>query len=214
MGEASRRRQEDREGRQRLIAWLEQAKEDAKDVLKAEFGTPLGRTQSSYLSYDKLDQVRIYPAPKGGWHADVILKDLPPGIPNAMGTPVETPCKTREDAEKVGRGILAGVVAQIEKNGKQAPLPPVFLLHGYSFPLVPKVFEAAAQLDFMGGYGSDLRAVARLEEVIDALFPDGFDVNQFNNFDNDRKATLLAVLHQCVLSGLFRYPMRKDGELR
>lgn len=214
MGEAHRKAQEAREGRQRLVAWLEQAKEDAREVLKAEYGTPLGRAQSSYLSYDKLDMVLIYPAPKGGWHADVVLKDMPPGIPNSIGTRVETPCKTREEAEMAGRGILAGIVAQIEQNGKQEPLPPVFLLHGWKFPLIPGFFMFALRAMPAGfnGYGSPLQAAVRIEQALGELCPRGFDGHEFNGWSQDKKAELLSVLHIAVLSGLFCYPMRKDGE--
>lgn len=52
----------------------------------------------SRLTEANLEGVHIYPAPLGGWHADIAFKDMPPGIPQVVGTPKAMPCNSREDA--------------------------------------------------------------------------------------------------------------------
>lgn len=207
-------RQQMREGRQRLIAWLREAQEHPDEgVLSPD--SPLGKATFGHVTMENLDALLIYPAPKGGWHCDLLLKNVPPGVPNSFGTPVQSPLKTREEAEERGHMMLAAVLSYIAANKPNEKPEPVFMLHNYKFPLLPDVFEAALQimpeLREEGPYGSELRAVARIEEVLEELFPRGFDVDAFNAMDPDHKATLLSVLHGAALNGVFRYPPLKHG---
>jgi hypothetical protein len=72
-------------GRRLLKELLPWARSEAKkDSLKFEPKSALGRASMSHVSEDKLDAVMIYPAPKGGWHGDVVLKGVPPGVPDAF----------------------------------------------------------------------------------------------------------------------------------
>jgi hypothetical protein len=201
-----------REGHQRLTAWLPQALDQAKDGFGGEM-SPLARATFAAVTLDNLEAVMIYPAPKGGWHADVTLKGVPPGVPNALGTPVQTPCRTQEEAETIGRGLLATVVSLIQAKS-QEPAPPVFMLLGWTIPLIPEVFsEALKQMPWGkdGPYGTALQASARVEQILEELCPEGFNGDDFNKWPREKETQLMAVLHTAVLSGLFRYPMPKDG---
>ena len=213
MGEAQRRRQEYREGRQRLVAWLSEV-EDSDDMVEPLSG--LAKATFNAMTMDNLDAILIYQAPKGGWHCDLVLKDMPPGVPNSFGTRVETPCKTREEAEEVGRGLLAATIIHIKARQKPEKPTPVFLLHGAEFKLLPEIFEITRQMmpDMLsdgGPYKTAIGAIHRIESVLEQLFPNGFDPDAFNNMDRDRQIVLLSVLHGATLAGVFRYPLRKDG---
>jgi hypothetical protein len=56
-----------------------------------------------------IEAVMIYQARPGapvGWHADVMFgRELPP-LSNIIGTPVDSPCQTREEAEARALGLL------------------------------------------------------------------------------------------------------------
>lgn len=207
-------------GRRLLRELLPWAKAEArKGEAKFKATSSLGSATASYVSLENLDALLITPAPLGGWHADVVFKYTPPGIPNTMGTPVERPMRTRQEAEEAGKSILVMVCAIAASNeaAKPPPAPPAFLLNGYSFKLVPEFFELS--LTIMpggaggpnGGYPSKERAIERIEETLTELCPEGFDGKAFNGWDQDRKCALLTVLHIAALTGVFAYPPRRDA---
>lgn len=210
MGEAQRKRQEWREGRQRMVAWLSEVVEDSEGKMMPLTG--LGKATFNAMTMDNLDAILVYQGPRGGWHCDIVLKDLPQGVPNSFGTRVETPCKTREEAEQIGRILLAGVLGHIKTRQKPEKPVPVFLLHGAEFKLLPKIFDLTSRVMQDGGpYKTVIGAIARIESVLEQLFPGGFDPEAFNKMDRDRQILLLSVLHGATLAGVFRYPLRKDG---
>jgi hypothetical protein len=203
-----------RQGRRLLRELLPWAKaESRKAEVETEIGSALGRSVVTYLTEDNLDALLIYPAPKGGWHADVVLKSVPPGVPNVFGTPVENPCRTRAEAEERGKDLLVSLLQLAAKNVGAEPAAPVFMLHDWTFPLKTDVLPQALTLmpEFASGYGSPLQASARVEAALDELCPEGFDGKAFDAWPHDKKARLWAVLHIAALSGLFVYPMRRDA---
>jgi hypothetical protein len=44
------------------------------EVDRFELASPLGEAQLPYVTEDNLSAILIYQAPKGGWHADLLLK--------------------------------------------------------------------------------------------------------------------------------------------
>jgi hypothetical protein len=199
-----------REGRQRLVEWFEEAQERAKGAEFQAKLSPLAEATFSTITVDNIHAVVIYPAPKGGWHADVLLENVPPGVSTRYGSQVEYPLATREEAEKFGKTMLASIIALVTRGVPKSS--PVFLLHGYRFKLFEDFLETGRRIA-PDGYGSELKAVARIEETLERLCPGGFDPVSFNeDWSHDDKASLLAVLHTAVLTGVFRYPLREHGE--
>lgn len=202
-------------GRRRLKNLLPWARaEVAKRGYETAEKSPLFLAVAPYLTEDNFDALVIYEAPRGGWHADLLLKKVPPGITNVVGTPVQSPCRTKDEAENFAKNILMMACYQSEHGDKTAHMP-AFLLYGWEFPL-PLMPELAAALTEDAhvtsrlGYGTDFQAAVRVEKAIDELFPNGFDGDLFNQADDKKKAKLIAVLHRAALSGLFRYPRLTD----
>lgn len=207
-------------GRRLLRELLPWARAEArKGEAKFESRSALGAATAAYVTLENLDALLITPAPLGGWHADIVFKHTPPGVPNTMGTPVERPMRTRQEAEEAGKNILVMVCAIAASNeaAKPPPAPPVFLLSGWACKLVPEVFE----LSLMGmpdgaggpngGYTSKEHAIERIEETLAELCPEGFDGKAFNAWDPAKKAELISVLHIAALTGVFAYPPRRDA---
>lgn len=203
-------------GRRLLRQLLPWARAEArKPEFEVKLGSALGETTAAYVREDNLDALMIYPAPKGGWHADVVLKHVPPGIPNVMGTRVEQPLRTRAEAEEAGKSLLIFMVKLCERAKSTGD--PVFLLHGWAFTLSLKVFELALKAmpegagGPSGGYETKEQAIERIEDVLAELCPDGFDGEAFNGWSPIRKARLLGVLTVAALTGVYVYPPRHDA---
>lgn len=202
-----------RAGERRLRELLPWARaESRKGDNSLDVKSALGGAAVTYVTEDNLDAFLIYEGPRGGWHADIVLKSVPPGLPDTFGTKVEAPCRTRAEAEATGKDILVSLLATAAKNSAEPPAKaePVFILNGWKFPLFsePLVIGRAMGLD---DYGTKLQAYARVERVLDELCPEGFDGHAFNKWPLDKQAQLLAVLSIATLSGLFVYPMRQDA---
>jgi hypothetical protein len=194
-----------------LLPWARA--EASKDDSKAEIESALGKAAVTYLTEENLDALIIYPAPKGGWHADIVLKTVPPGIPNVFGTPVAHPCRTRAEAEDTGKRLLVSLLILAGRNAGAKPAPPVFMLDGWTFKLLPELYDVAlaAFPDRVNGYGTKLQAAGRVEAALDQLCPEGFDGDTYNTWPREKQAQLLTVIHIAVLSGLYAWPMRQDA---
>lgn len=200
-----------------LLPWARAEARKGDTQFSAE--SKLGTVTASYVTEANLDALVIYPAPLGGWHADVVFKHTPPGVPNTMGSPVEHPLRTRREAEEMGKRLLVMLCTMAARNAaaKVAPADPVFLLHGLAFTLMPKLYELALAAmpegagGSEGGYETKERAIERIEEVLGNICPDGFDGDVFNSLDRGQKAEILTVLHIAALTGVFAYPPRRDA---
>ena len=174
----------------------------------------LGRAINPSLRVDNLDAVLIYEAPLGGWHADIVLKTTPIGVPNVFGTRVETPCATRQEAHERAVQMVMGVIVadeQAQANPQPAPSP-VFLFHGTPIDLSPDVLESVArQFPQQSGYGDAATALIRLHAMEQTLFPAGPPTEAIS-LSTDAIAEFLTVIHLAALSGVFRYPPRKPGQ--
>ena len=191
-------------GRRLLKILLPRAKELlAEKKLSWQPMSGLGRAQAPYLRIDNVDAVIIYQAPKGGWHGDVVLRSVPPGVPDTLGSPVENPCPTRESAVELVTGLLAQIM-----GGDAAAMeagPPVFLFHGFEFSLMPELLEIAP------AHTSVERALIRLAEIERTLFPNGVPDGEIA-LEGEPLARLVSVIYMAAKTGVFRYPPKFDAE--
>jgi hypothetical protein len=175
----------------------------------------LAESMRGYVFEDNLDFIRIYPAPLGGWHCDVVLKNVPLGAPNSLGTPVANPLPTRSAAEDHAFLLLVSILKfQQLPQRPSAPSTPVFMLYDWTFHLIPELFEAAVNV-FGADVGYDSKDIAeeRIEAILQTLCPQGHreGLANFNKWSWDDKADLLKVLHLAALTHVYVYPLRKDG---
>jgi hypothetical protein len=196
-----------------LLPWARAELDKLGDKVSFKLESALGQATATYVTEDNLDALLIYRAPRGGWHADVLFKKVPPGVPNVMGTPVASPCRTRSEAEEMAKRLLVTVLSIARQNKAPSPADPVFKLYDYVFTIPPQLLPLALAVmpEYATGYGSPLQASARVEQALEALCPEGFDGATFSDWPHDKKAKLLAVLAISTLSGLYVYPMRQHG---
>lgn len=163
----------------------------------------LGRAMGPYLRIDNVDAVMIYQAPKGGWHGDVVLRSVPPGVPNTLGSPVENPCPTRELAVELATGLLAQIIGGVDAGTETGP--PVFLFHGFEFTLMPELMKLAPACE------SVEHALSRLAEIEQTVFPDRIPNTQIT-LEGEPLVRLMAVIYMAAKTGVFRYPPKLDAE--
>lgn len=113
-------RRELREGRDRLKSWMPRlrAKIDLSDTSESmEPTSMIAQAITDRLTEKNFDAVIIRES-HGGWHADVLLKGLPAGIGNVLGTPEEEPLASRMEAEKAAVMILRGLLRIALENAR------------------------------------------------------------------------------------------------
>lgn len=190
----------------RLIA---RADDEPKDRFKATFSSPIAKAQKPYITRDNLGGMLVYPAPLGGWHADLVLKKTPPGVLNSFGTPVTDPPKTKEEAMRVAYGLVQIALAMAAENeaapSEAEPADPAFILCDVIvFPLHPELLRRMAAA---APPPNEVRALRRLEEVMMQLFGRHDPTfEEVDTLDHERRSLLLSVIYIAALHGILRYP--------
>jgi len=207
---------EDAEARRLLQEVLPWAREQlATADTRAESSSTLGETTFAHITEDKFEGLYIYQGPKGGWHADITFRNMPRGIANAIGSPVESPFRTRAEAEGAGKQLVVLALEVSRKNAERAAAEkpdPVFRLYDLEFKLRSDLPSALVHFmpELLAGYGSPLQAAGRIESLLDEMCPRGFNAHVFKKWDMEKQMKLIAVLQCSVVSGLYVYPPRQD----
>ena len=209
-----------RQGKRRLRAMLPSARVDAArmDGSEMKSASALYDAQRPYVTEDNLDTLVIYPAPLGGWHCDLVLRDVPHMVPNTLGSPVGQPFRTLADAEEFARTLLAMAVylsRQAVPASRPGHAPPgaAFLLRGITIRLRPDVVAKAlgGAPEGAGRYPSKAVAIARIEDVLALYLPGEVTLERFNAMGRNEMARVMTVLHMAALTGVFAYPARVDA---
>ena len=88
-----------------------------------------------HLLVQYLEAVRIYPAPAGGYHGDLMFYNVPDGAPNVLGTATTCPEPTRAAAEDKVVRMLAMLIYRQSRRSFQPPAPDhvIFEFYGSGF---------------------------------------------------------------------------------
>ena len=193
-----------REGKRLLRELLPAARVRAKsEAMEATGLSALGRAQLQHITEARLHALVIYAGPLGGWHADLLLRHMPIGVPTILGTPSHRPKHTREEALAAGERLLTMALVQAAKP-KQAEVPPAFLLYGAAITLMPELLERLRDT-FPDLFECDpAEYLARLQKVVG----DSFEPEAFNALPDLEKVKVLLPVHLLVLRGVFAYPER------
>ena len=165
----------------------------------AEARIPAAAALLPHITENNLRSLMVYRVEKG-WVADLVLVDLPGGLPNRVGIPEREALPTEEEAVAEGFDMLVGLLTVSEF--------PIFELCGYSVPL------ARANLDSIRkskparniGYRSLDDARARICSVLQDYLPGGFTLGGFFALPEEESRHITAVLHLAALSGVVFYP--------
>jgi hypothetical protein len=194
-------REQGRDLLQSLLPWAREEAERLRSSGEIYIGA-LARAQVAYVTEENLEALVIYEAPEGGWHADVVLKEVPSGVPNCFGSPTEDPLPTYDAAMEIGKKTLVMLLVLAATDMEAGP--PVFILDGNVFELSVDI------LAWAHGYGSPERAAERLKVYLAAHFRDGaFDGPAYLALPRNDRNQLLTILHMAAVDGLFRYPCER-----
>lgn len=205
---AGRRRLKELLGRARMAA-----RKDRDGVLEPK--SMLGQSLTDVVEEKHLEALVVYEEGAGRWYGDLVLKGLPVGMPTIMGTPVQHPRATREEAMKDAWHILVAILKAIEER-KRAPRDKpredvrIFELHGCSFSIPGSLIDEMSKKADAFAKGLDYGpedAIAHLERVIEEIMPGGvFDPEVFESLPNEMRLRLYAAMSLALIFGEFRYP--------
>lgn len=205
-------------GRRRLRQLLPWARAEArKRTTPPQTLSMIAKAQRPHFTEANLMALVIYPARLGGWHADLLLHRTPDGISDAIGTPVDQPCRTRNEAEERGKNLLATALQFCEQNAKDAAvrlaeIPPHIIINGWPVPLMPEIYAtmANAMPDLFNQHEEPAEAAQRLGLAL-AEAPGPFHPDLFESWDHDIKRNVMAAAHMAALVGVYRFPPRQDA---
>ncbi len=202
------------QGRQRLQEWLPRARDEAADRLDATFKAQsgLGRALAPYIREDNLDALVVYPAPNGGWHADVIFRSVPQGVADSIGSPVSAPLPTREDAESFLYNILVMILRAEVNKAPASSAPPVFILFDFEFLLDAKLLGELSSPDAIlpESYRTRETGIRIIGEKVATLFPEGITVETVRSLHTRQQAELMVAMTIASVCGVLRFPPRPD----
>lgn len=167
------------EGRSRLARLLPDAKAEAKADLRkggteVEVLTARGQAVDRYIRIDNLEALVVHSSDQG-WYADILLKEVPPGIANVMGTPTSHPLATREEAEEAAATLLRmGAMQSALNTGASADTPETdvrpFSIYDLTIDLPGEAVDMIVGAGAVIGQSRDEMAVysfGRMREVCD-----------------------------------------------
>lgn len=172
----------------------------------------------SHLTLDMFDALVIHEGERGGWLVDLLLRNVPPGFPKIMGTPVASPLASRQEAQDLAPAILA-IFVKLVKMAKKAAAKPVFLFHNHTITLDPEGVKLVVDHldplhdDALGVSSMAVNALDRLAELDAALFPNGFTPERMAKLPRETHYKFLMVIYVASACGIVRYPSPTPGTI-
>jgi hypothetical protein len=219
--------EEIRQGRRRLKRLLPGARAEARRLLREDGGlrpgNPVSQSLLEEIEERNLDALVIRSRGAGRWHADLLFRRLPPGLPTVIGTPEADPLGSEAEAASHGALILAAVVKAIEERrmaGDDRGRREIrfFELHGVSFEFPVPLIEAlaaalAAAPEEIAEVTAEFRT--RLDRRLDRVMGGpGFDGDRWNAAEEEDRIRALADMATLLAVGVFRHPERRDVSSR
>lgn len=200
------------EGRRLLRELLPRARQETMNVDNASMSS-LMKATLPFITEENLDALLVYEAPvTGGWLADLVFKNVPPGVCNIFGTPTGYPHLTREAAIEYGVTLISlALTMSSQKPTVSEDTKPAFLYFGTVFSL------DTAMLGFLiaqgAKYDSIKHAHDRINEVTQSLFRDRRrpTFERIQSLLKDDVARLMSVLYMAAMTGVLRYPPIEPG---
>ncbi|MFG6572146.1 hypothetical protein ACGYLO_11130 [Sulfitobacter sp. 1A13353] len=166
-----------KDGRARLKRLLPEARAYARKAMRnpdiqMQINTAKGMATQRFIRADNFRALVVYRTPRG-WYADLLLKQVPPGVSDVMGTPMSMPHETREEAEEAAVHILQSMCLQsimnegLVSDGSKADVRP-FKLFNISMPLPGEAVDLCVPVMAITGQTvmeARTYALSRLEEA-------------------------------------------------
>lgn len=207
-----------REGRKRLKKLLPAAMREAKKRL----GDGSFEAQQSLMADvvirhaepSNLDGVMVYRTERG-WYADLVMREVPLGASNVMGTPADMPRMSREEAEKDGYQVLVAALfgwmrSKEDANSSSHGDVRVFKLHGRDFPIPGNVVDSArAALEGRGDIiegEADMMRGYLISSLVDIMGGDRFEDDLWKNANDEARMKVVANMTMLLAVGHFFHP--------
>ncbi len=153
--------------------------------------------------------VNIYRGEKGGWFADLVFEALPPGIPEAIGTPVKFPHSSPEEAVEQAVHMMAMLIADEDR-----PRPEPETVKA-AFPFDDIVVSVPSRI--LGEIREAMRAMPALPERKDAmerieafraevLGGERLTMERADALSPRDKTRLMSVVSLALIAGIVRIP--------
>ena len=207
-----------RDGRKRLKKLLPAAMREAKKRLAdGSFEAQqslMADVMIRHAKPDNLDGVMVYRTERG-WYADLVMREVPLGASNVMGTPADMPRMSREEAEKEGYQVLVAALfgwMRSEEDTKPSTQGDVrvFKLHGRDFAIPGSVVDSArAGLEARGDVNEDDADEIRahlVASLVDIMGGDRFDDDLWKTADDEARMKVVADMTMLLSVGHFFHP--------
>ena len=171
----------------------------------------MGGSVFSRIREENIHAVIIYRRP-AGWYADIVLDNVPVGVPNVIGTPTATPLGSREEAESSAWLQFSSLMIQAHENEGKAPVEDLrhFDLHGYVFTFPGALVDMTAQAGMLlpdEARGTLEDARERLAAHLHAIMgEDGFAVEKWETAPDAQKQMVVASMIIQLAMGAHRFP--------
>lgn len=193
-----------RERLQRLLAQAREIHAAHGGIAELQAHPALCGAIAPYAREDNLDRVEVYQAPLGGYHADVVFRTTPLGIPDAVGTAAGHPAHTSEEAELRAMTILRGILDLDHLQDSQgADGHAVFMFFGRPIRIPT---SDLAELAALPGYRplTKAEAVSKFDQALRSpLLIEGDDNLRAMKFEQ-------LWMMEALIAGVMRYPMSVD----
>ena len=214
--------EEYRQGRRLMKELLPRARAEGREALD----DPSAEMQMSAMmeslglrtSEANLDALVVYEEGHGKWYGDVVLKDTPPGVPSAFGTPSSMPRATRDEAVKDAYDSLVMfflIQERLKREGRKDSGTIPFHLYETVFHLPSEMVEdiGAAGALLAPNY-SQKEAIDFFERTLsEEVKGKKFDGELFDSLPRSGQRTLLGAMSLLLFLGVFRYPLQGKGQM-
>jgi hypothetical protein len=191
-------------GRRLLRRLLPRAIKDVKDgIYRADTTNLMSDALATNITLDNLDAIIIHEGEADGYLAELTFKDMPPGFPVALGTPVEEPHGSRQVAQDSAFGLLGTVIAMIFQAEGKPKQPPQFIYHDWVVGLMPELLDALINRGIRNSLGMD-EAFRRLRDF-DIKHP-AVSKDDIHRLEESSRKLLFTRIHMAAALGIFRYP--------
>ena len=199
---------------------LGRAKAEARKVkpeqsMKAH--SVLGKSVMSRIKSKNFDALIVYEDGPGKWYGDLILKGMPSGVPDSLGTATSTPRSSPQEATNDCYMILVGILRAMNErdnssHDKALEDIRVFDIHGIEFSVPGEAVDMAYELSQMT-FGADYTgddALAFVGRVVDEIAC-GEDLTEdvLKGISDEMNQKLTTAMSLALMRGEFHYPRRK-----